>query len=184
VSTDYVFNGEGTIPYIETDPVDPVNAYGASKQKGEELILQANADAVIVRTSWVYCQHGNNFVKTMLRLMKERPSINVVSDQIGCPTYAIDLAEALASIAISENIGGGIYHFSNSGPISWYDFAVAIKEIASLSCEVNPIPTSSYPTPAKRPHYSVISNEKIQQEFGISQKVWKERLRECIGLLT
>ena len=115
--------------------------------------------------------------------MKERPSINVVSDQVGCPTYAIDLAEALTSIATNDRMEGGLYHFSNSGPISWYDFAVAIKESAGLSCEVNPIPTSSYPTPAKRPHYSVMSNEKIHKTFGIVQKDWKERLKACINLL-
>lgn len=184
VSTDYVFDGTATSPYKETDAVSPVNTYGASKLHGEELALAADASAIVVRTSWVYSSHGNNFVKTMLRLMNEREKISVVADQQGCPTYAVDLAEALVQMATEPRKGGGIYHFSNSGPITWHQFAIAIKEMIGSSCIVDPIPTTAFPTPAKRPAYSVLSNDKILADYGISQKDWKLRLQECIRLLT
>jgi dTDP-4-dehydrorhamnose reductase len=183
VSTDYVFDGTATRPYKEDDAVAPVNQYGASKLEGEQLLSATNADAAVVRTSWVYSRHGNNFVKTMLRLMKDRESIGVVNDQVGCPTYAVDLAEALLVMALSENEVKGIYHFSNSGPISWHEFANAIKEFTGSSCIVKPILTVDFPTPAKRPHYSVMSNEKIQTAFGLAQKPWKESLQKCLALL-
>lgn len=180
-STDYVFSGNGTQPYKETDSVNPVSIYGQSKLKGEELVLQNNPEAVIIRTSWVYSQFGNNFVKTMLRLMRERESISVVNDQIGCPTYAADLAAAVMQLL--EKNTGGIYHYCNEGVISWYNFAVAIKEFTSSNCVVNPIPTSQYPTPAKRPHYSVLDTTFIKKTFGITIPNWKDSLQQCLQLL-
>lgn len=183
VSTDYVFDGNGTQPYKETDAVSPVNSYGASKLEGEERALTANPASIVVRTSWVYSKHGNNFVKTMLRLMKDRPSIGVVSDQTGCPTFAPDLAEALIKMALAEPGKAGIYHFSNNGPITWFDFAAAIAAMSGSKCVVNPIPTTAFPTPAKRPVYSVMDNAKINADFGIEQKDWKLSLRKCLQQL-
>lgn len=183
ISTDYVFDGTATRPYVENDPVNPVNFYGESKLKGEQIALEKLPSTVIIRTSWVYSFFGNNFVKTMLRLMKERESINVINDQFGSPTYAADLAAAIMQIAVQAADKGGIYHFSNEGVISWFDFANAIKELAGLQCDVKPIPTSGYPTPAKRPVYSVMSKEKIKSAFGIQLKDWKDSLQQCIQLL-
>ena len=185
ISTDYVFNGEGTYPYTENFPPDPINAYGASKLEGEKQTLQLNADSVVVRTSWVYSSFGKNFVKTMIRLMNEKDSISVVNDQIGSPTYAADLAAAILLIIDSTQSGmgkwiPGIYNYSNEGIISWFEFAEEIKKIINCPCEVKPIPTSSYPTPAKRPLYSVLDKTKIQETFGIQLKDWKESLASCI----
>lgn len=202
ISTDYVFNGKGENPYKENDSTQPVNYYGYTKWLGEELALKNNHDTIIIRTSWVYSGHGNNFVKTMLRLMHERKEINVVNDQFGSPTYAKDLAEVIMSIvseqwvmgngqwaiknetnlqlAISNKQLTGIYHFSNEGIISWYNFAVAIKELKQLDCIINPIPTSAYPTPAKRPAYSGLDKTKIQNTFNIKLKNWKESLQEYL----
>jgi dTDP-4-dehydrorhamnose reductase len=186
VSTDYVFDGNADAPYKETDVTHPQGVYGASKLEGEKQVMLGDPDAIIIRTSWVYSEFGKNFVKTMIKLMAEKPAINVVNDQIGSPTYAADLAEALLQIA-SAIAGGnravGIYHFSNEGVISWFDFAVAIKEAISSSCIVNPIPTSAFPTPAKRPAYSVLDKTKIQQTFGIRLKDWKESLANCLAKL-
>lgn len=182
VSTDYVFDGTASTPYTEDHPVNPVNFYGESKLKGEQLALEKLPSAIIIRTSWVYSVFGNNFVKTMLRLMKERESINVINDQFGSPTYAADLAAVIMQIASQEKTPGGIYHFSNDGIISWYDFAVTIRDIAALKCNVNPIDTSGYPTPAKRPAYSVMSKEKIKL-LGVQFKDWKKSLQQCIELL-
>ena len=185
VSTDYVFNGQATSPYKEDDLTDSVNYYGYTKLKSEEFALAEWPSSIIIRTSWVYSTFGNNFVKTMLRLMKERESINVVNDQVGSPTYAADLAEAILQIATLKQDGKeGIYHYSNDGVISWFDFAVAIKEISGSGCRVNPIPTSSYPTPAKRPAYSVFGKEKITKVFGIELKDWRKSLERCLKLLT
>lgn len=181
VSTDYVFNGEASEPYKEDHPVSPVNFYGETKLKGEDAAIANNPSSIIVRTSWVYSTYGNNFVKTMIRLMKERESINVVMDQIGSPTYAADLAAALMHIATSESSHCGIYHFSNSGEISWFHFASAIKELIGSKCLVNPIPTSGFPTPAKRPNYSVLGKEKIRADFGLELKDWRESLEACIS---
>ncbi|MCW3106115.1 MAG: dTDP-4-dehydrorhamnose reductase [Segetibacter sp.] len=182
VSTDYVFDGTATTPYTEDHPVSPVNFYGESKLKGEEVALEKLPSTVIIRTSWVYSFFGNNFVKTMLRLMKERESISVINDQFGSPTYAADLAAAIMQIASQEKVAGGIYHFSNEGIISWFDFAVAIRDVAGLQCNVKPIDTSGYPTPAKRPAYSAMNKEKIKS-LGIELKDWKESLQECLRLL-
>ncbi len=183
ISTDYVFDGTANTPYTEDHPVSPVNFYGESKLKGEEIALEKCASTIIIRTSWVYSFFGNNFVKTMLRLMKERESISVINDQFGSPTYAADLAAAIMQIAVQKANKGGIYHFSNEGIITWFDFAVAIKEFAGLKCHVSPIDTAGYPTPAKRPAYAVMSKEKITSAFGIQLKDWKESLKQCIQLL-
>jgi dTDP-4-dehydrorhamnose reductase len=186
ISTDYVFDGKTKQPYKEDDATNAINYYGYTKLKGEELALKNNLDTIIIRTSWVYSEYGNNFVKTMLRLMHERKEINVVNDQFGSPTYAKDLAEAIVEIVSSERVavnGQQIFHFSNDGIISWYDFAVAIKEIKQLDCAVNPIPTSSYPTPAKRPVYSGLDKTKIVSTFNIELKNWKESLQQCLAQL-
>jgi dTDP-4-dehydrorhamnose reductase len=186
ISTDYVFDGTGTQPYKETNATNPIGVYGQSKLKGEELVLQNNPAAIIIRTSWVYSSFGNNFVKTMLRLMKERESINVVDDQLGCPTYAADLANAIMQIinkCATLNLQYSIFNYCNQGTISWYDFAVAIKELTKSNCMVNPIPTSQYPTPAKRPQYSVLDTGLIKNIFGIIIPEWKESLKKCFELL-
>ncbi len=185
VSTDYVFDGTATSPYTEAHPVAPVNMYGATKLKGEELAKQNNPASIIIRTSWVYSSFGNNFVKTMLRLMKEKEQLNVVSDQQGCPTYAADLAAAIMQIIQSQSVTQqpGIYNYSNTGVISWYQFADAIKQLSGSKCMVNPIPTTQFPTPAKRPAYSVMDTTKIQQTFNITIPFWKDSLEKCLTLL-
>jgi dTDP-4-dehydrorhamnose reductase len=180
ISTDYVFKGDQSDALKETDAVDPVNAYGASKLLGEQLALKQNSNAIIIRTSWVYSSYGKNFVKTMMRLMNEKAAISVVSDQIGSPTYAADLAELIMHIINSGKWQSGIYHFSNEGKISWFEFATEIKRLIHSSCEVTPIKTEQYPTPAKRPHNSVMDKEKIQRTFSVSLKNWKESLQRCI----
>ena len=188
ISTDYIFNGGGVYPYTENFPTDPVNVYGASKLEGEKQAIQLNPECIIIRTSWVYSSHGKNFVKTMMRLMNEKDEIKVVNDQVGSPTYAADLAEVMLNITgNAQSATGkwvpGIYNFSNEGIISWYDFAVAIKEIINCPCDVKPIKTAEYPTPAKRPAYSVLDKTKIQQTFAVQLKDWKESLRNCIKKL-
>jgi dTDP-4-dehydrorhamnose reductase len=188
VSTDYVFDGNATVPYKEDHPVNPVNLYGASKLKGEQLAVQNNKDALIIRTSWVYSSYGNNFVKTMLRLMSERDSLNVVSDQQGCPTYAADLADVIMQIVlhyengrtIIGNSGSNIYHYSNQGITNWYEFAQTIKELAGKNCNINPISTTQFPTPAKRPSYSVMDTSKIQEVFDVTIPFWKDSLKKCM----
>lgn len=185
ISTDYVFDGTGHQPYKESDATNPVNYYGLTKLRGEELCLTNNPDALLIRTAWVYSEFGANFVKTMLRLMKEKQQINVVNDQYGTPTYAADLAAVILHI-INEteleraNWQPGIYHYSNEGQISWYDFAVAIKMLTNSSCDVKPIPTSAYPTAAKRPAYSVFDKEKIKKTYGIHLPDWKKSLQACL----
>lgn len=185
ISTDYVFDGTATVPYKENHPVAPVNMYGATKLKGEELARQKNSGSIIIRTSWVYSSFGNNFVKTMLRLMKEKEQLNVVSDQEGCPTYAADLAATIMQIITSGKAAAqpGIYNYSNTGVINWYQFAAAIKELSGSKCLVNPIPSSNYPTPAKRPSYSVMDTAKIQQSFNIAIPFWKDSLQKCLSIL-
>jgi dTDP-4-dehydrorhamnose reductase len=185
VSTDYVFDGTASTPYQEEHPTNPVNFYGQTKLKGEELAVANHPSSLIIRTSWVYSAYGNNFVKTMLRLMADRESLNVVADQYGSPTYAADLAEAILGIisSLGDSSTGGIYHYSNEGNISWFDFATTIKELSASKCSVSPIPTSAYPTPAKRPGYSVMSKDKIKRVFSIPVKDWKESLNQCFLLL-
>jgi len=185
ISTDYVFDGNAKEPYTEDSPTNPQSVYGASKLQGEKQALQFNEESIIIRTSWVYSEFGKNFVKTMMKLMSEKKEISVVNDQTGSPTYALDLAGAILTIvangsAQSKNWKPGIYNYSNSAVISWYEFAVAIKEITGADCVIHPIPTSSYPTPAKRPVYSVLNTKKIQQEFDIVIPEWKESLAVCI----
>ncbi len=188
ISTDYVYDGNGTTPYLETDITDPINVYGASKLDGENQALQFNPDSIIIRTSWVYSEFGKNFVKTMLDLMTNRDQISVVNDQVGSPTYAADLAEAILEIINNcqlsmVNWSPGIYHYSNEGVISWFDFAVAIKELSGSSCKINPIHSSFFPTRAKRPNYSVLDKSKIQKTFGIQLKDWKASLAMCFERL-
>lgn len=188
ISTDYVFDGTGSQPYKEDDATNPVNYYGYTKWMGEQFALENNPASVIIRTSWVYSSYGHNFVKTMLRLMRERSDINVVNDQTGSPTYAKDIAEAILKIlsncaSHTENFIPGIYHFSNEGIVSWYQFACAIKEIKEFSCNIHPITTEQYPTPAKRPSYSGMNKEKTQNIFGIMLKEWRQSLKECLSKL-
>lgn len=180
ISTDYVFDGNGTQPYKEDHPTRPVNIYGQSKLQGEEEAMKAASGAVVIRTSWVYSTYGNNFVKTMLRLMSSKPQINVVADQKGSPTYAPDLAEAVMRIIESGSWSPGIYHFSNTGIISWFDFATAIRDIGGFACAVQPIATSGYPTPAKRPSYSAMNTEKISTTYRLPLKPWRESLEACL----
>lgn len=183
VSTDYVFNGEHYIPYREDDATCPNSVYGATKLAGEEAIRVIHPEAVIVRTAWLYSSFGNNFVKTMLRLGGEREELGVVFDQVGTPTYARDLARAIQHIILSGFIPG-IYHYSNEGVCSWYDFTKAILDLGGLSaCRLIPLHTDEYPTPAARPHYSVLDKTKIKQTFGVEVPHWMDSLRECIGLL-
>jgi dTDP-4-dehydrorhamnose reductase len=183
ISTDYVFDGESELPYQPNDKTGPISTYGISKLKGEELCMKENGDAVIIRTAWVYSEFGNNFVKTMIRLMKDRPEIKVVNDQIGAPTYAADLAKACLDIIDSGKWQSGIYHYSNSGKISWYDFAVAIKEMIGSTCMIHPIPTTDYPTPAKRPKFSLLDTSKIKNVYGVQIPGWRESLQKCVGRL-
>lgn len=185
ISTDYVFNGDTTYPYTENFPTDPINVYGASKLEGERNAVGFNPDCIIIRTSWVYSAYGKNFVKTMIRLMNEKDEIKVVNDQIGSPTYAADLAEVILKIIGNGQLAidkwkPGIYNFSNEGIISWFEFAEAIKQIIKCPCDVKPITTGDYPTPAKRPAYSVLDKTKIQETFGVQLKDWKESLFACI----
>ncbi len=184
ISTDYVFDGKGTRPYQINNVTDPVNYYGYTKWLGEKLALENNRKTIIIRTSWLYSTWGNNFVKTMLRLLKEKTELAVVSDQLGCPTHAADLADAILKIITSLKNGNshyGVYQYSNSGAISWFDFAVAIRDIGKLSCKVVPVPASAYPTAAKRPAYSVMDTSQIAKAYGINIKDWKESLEECMA---
>ena len=167
ISTDYVFDGESEKPYQPDDSTGPISLYGVSKLKGEELCVKEDSDAIIIRTAWVYSEFGNNFVKTMMRLMRERPEIKVVNDQIGAPTYAADLAKAILDIIDSGKWVSGIYHYSNTGKISWYDFAVAIQAMIGSSSIIHPIPTIDYPTPAKRPKFSLLDTSKITSNYNI-----------------
>lgn len=184
ISTDYVFDGNATSPYKTDAATNPQSVYGESKLLGEKKAIDNNDQTVIIRTSWVYSAFGKNFVKTMLRLMSEKPEINVVSDQVGSPTYAADLAQAILTIVSSGNWHPGIYHFSNKGVISWYDFAVAIRELSGSHCVVNPIPSSAYPTPAKRPSYSVMDISRINEVYGIELEDWKTSLDKCLVRLS
>jgi dTDP-4-dehydrorhamnose reductase len=184
ISTDYVFDGTATEPYKETDQTNPVSVYGQSKLQGEVEALENCPSAIIIRTAWLYSTFGNNFVKTMLRLMKERESINVVNDQLGCPTYAADLAAAIMHIISSEKSkeNPGIYHYTNAGITNWYEFALAIKKLTGSSCSVNPIKTSEYPTVAKRPAYSVLDTSKVKETFSVSVPHWENSLERCLKL--
>ena len=183
ISTDYVFDGTNHRPYVETDPVCPNSVYGRTKLAGEQAAQQACRRTMIIRTAWLYSTFGANFVKTMLRLGNERHELGVIFDQIGTPTYARDLAVAIMA-AISQGVRPGVYHFSNEGVISWYDFTKAIHRLAGIkSCKVRPLHTSEYPTPAARPHYSVLDKTKIKQTYGLDIPYWEESLAECVSKL-
>lgn len=181
ISTDYVFDGEAFQPYTEDALPNPQTVYGDTKRAGEvALCLLELPDSIIIRTSWVYSVYGNNFVKTMRRLGSEKPELNVVSDQIGSPTNARDLARCILDILPKLNTSKSeIYHFSNEGVCSWYDFALAIMELSGFDCKVKPIPSSQYPLPAKRPFYTVMSKEKIKTDFGIQPSYWRHSLQKC-----
>ncbi len=181
ISTDFVFDGEKIAPYIEEDPKHPIGVYGKTKLEGEQVIQSILKEHFIIRTSWLYSQFGNNFMKTMLRLASERDSLSIVSDQIGTPTNAVDLAKVIITILLSNNENTvhnkfGIYHFSNEGSCSWFDFAKKIFEVNKIAINLNPIPTSSFPTPAKRPKYSVLDKTKIKNNFGLAIKKWEDSL--------
>jgi dTDP-4-dehydrorhamnose reductase len=187
ISTDYVFDGNHFFPYKESDPVSPIGVYGETKRGGELAVLNSSIDAIVIRTSWLYSAYGNNFVKTMMRLGKEKEKLNVIFDQIGTPTFAGDLASACLAILSCEqdriDKAGKVYHFSNEGVVSWYDFATAVMKINKLDCEVLPIETKDYPTLAKRPHYSVLNKTKIKKNFKITIPYWRDSLEWCIQKL-
>lgn len=181
VSTDYVFNGEHYVPYKEDEPTCPNSVYGVTKLAGEQAILSIHPEAVVIRTAWLYSTFGNNFVKTMLRLGSEREELGVVFDQIGTPTYARDLARTIQHIMV-KGIVPGIYHYSNEGVCSWYDFTKMIFALGGITtCQLKPLHTDEYPTPAARPHYSVLDKTKIKQTYGIDVPYWVDSLRECIS---
>jgi dTDP-4-dehydrorhamnose reductase len=183
ISTDYVFDGKSYKPYTEEMEVSPDTVYGKSKLQGEEFLQSVCSQYIVIRTSWLYSSYGNNFVKTMLRLGKERNSVKVIFDQIGTPTYAADLAEIILKILSQNKFISGIYHFSNEGVCSWYDFATAIFKIARVNCQALPIETKDYPAKAPRPYYSVLNKGKIKGTFGWSIAHWEESLEKCIEML-
>lgn len=180
ISTDYVFDGNARQPYREDDPVNPQSVYGLSKLAGEQALQSICPQSVIIRTAWLYSEFGNNFFKTMLRLGNERETVRVVDDQVGTPTYAADLAEALFAIVDSPVFRSGIYHYSNQGVCSWYDFAAQIMQRAAPNCRVIPVKTHEYPTRAVRPAYSVLSKEKIKQTYGVQTPDWSESLAKAL----
>lgn len=178
ISTDFVFDGVSTIPYTEKDIANPKSVYGKTKKDGEDEIIQSACQYFIIRTSWLYSQFANNFMKTMIRLGNERDSLSVVSDQIGTPTHGVDLAKVIAKVIISKSKNYGIYHFSNEGVASWYDFAKKIFELNNIQIDLKPIPTSEFPTPAERPQYSVLDKTKIKSEFNIIIDRWEDSLAQ------
>lgn len=185
ISTDYVFDGKGHKPYVEDDPTNPVSCYARSKHAGEQQIQSYAKKAIILRTSWLYSEFGHNFVKTMIKYGKERGQLNVVFDQTGTPTYARDLAKTILDIIQNQpgtdNVE--VFHYSNEGVTSWYDFAKAIIELSGITCKINPIETKEYPLPAARPFYSVFNKAKIKQRFSIEIPYWRDSLKECIDRL-
>lgn len=189
ISTDFVFDGSGCRPYVEEDQIAPVNVYGQTKYEGEFRVLKENPRSVIIRTSWLYSAYGNNFVKTMIKLGRSRDELDVIFDQVGSPTYAGDLAKAI--LLIVDMIGGlpagnekwGIYHYSNEGVASWYDFAYEIFKLKKITVDLKPIRTKDFPTPARRPHFSVLDKSKIKAAFGLKIPHWKESLKKCIALI-
>lgn len=189
-STDYVYHSQQNTPFKETDETAPKSVYASTKLEGEKAALAANPNTMVIRTSWVYSSFGHNFIKTMLRLGKDRDQLNVVFDQVGAPTYARDIAAATLNILdrlakgdLEATAIQGIFHYSNEGVTSWYDFALAIFEIAGLSCQVNPIESKDYPTPAQRPPFSVLNKEKIKETFGIQIPHWRTSAKACIEIL-
>jgi dTDP-4-dehydrorhamnose reductase len=185
ISTDYVFDGNHFLPYKESDSVSPIGVYGETKRAGELAVINSDIDSIVIRTSWLYSSNGNNFVKTMLRLGNEREELGVIFDQVGTPTYARDLAKTCLEILAYKketniNSNGNLYHYSNEGVASWYDFAISIMEIGGENCKVKPIQTKDYPTLAKRPHYSVLNKSKIKTDFKIEIPYWRDSLKDCI----
>ena len=183
ISTDFVFDGANGKIYSEIDTVNPLSIYGKTKQEGEMAVKNAMENYFIIRTSWLYSEHGNNFVKTMLRLGTERDTLNVVSDQIGTPTYAGDLANLIVKLILDNSKAYGIYHYSNEGVASWYDFALAIINESNSNCKIIPIKTEEYPTPAKRPAYSVMDKSKVKNTLNIEISHWKHSLKVCLKKL-
>jgi len=188
ISTDYVFDGSNSEPYKESDPVNPLGAYGKTKRDGELFVINSAIDSIVIRTSWLYSSFGNNFVKTMLRLGYKKNLLSVISDQIGTPTYARDLAKVcldLISISCVERMSkkGKVYHYSNEGVTSWYDIAITVMELSGSNCKVKAIQTTDYPTLAKRPYYSVLNKTKIKKDFIIDIPYWKDSLKDCINKL-
>ncbi len=184
VSTDYVFDGTNYMPYTEDQPVCPATVYGKSKLAGEQALMASCKESVIIRTAWLYSSFGNNFVKTMLKLGSERDSLNVIFDQVGTPTYAADLADTILKIISHETFNPGIYHFSDEGVCSWYDFTKTIHRIAEITCDVHPIETKDYPARTPRPHYSVLNKAKIKAAYEITIPHWEESLEKCIKILS
>ena len=185
ISTDYVFDGNYFLPYKESDSVSPIGVYGETKRAGELSVLNSDIDSIVIRTSWLYSSYGNNFVKTMLRLGSEKENLGVIFDQVGTPTYARDLAKTCLEILTGVNSAkisknGSLYHYSNEGAASWYDFAISIMELGGKNCKVNPIETKDYPTLAKRPQYSVLNKSKIKTDFDIEIPYWRDSLKDCI----
>ena len=188
ISTDYVFDGCNSEPYKESDHVNPLGVYGKTKREGELFVINSSIDSIVIRTSWLYSSFGNNFVKTMHRLGNEKNFLSVISDQIGTPTYARDLAKVcldIISISDTERISnkGKVYHYSNEGVASWYDFAITIMELSGSNCVIKAIQTIDYPTIAKRPHYSVLDESKIKKDFNIEIPYWKDSLKDCLNKL-
>lgn len=184
VSTDFVFEGNGHELLKEEDPANPVNVYGLTKLEGEQDIVNTLSEHYIIRTSWLYSEYGNNFVKAMLKLGAEREELNIIADQVGTPTYAIDLAGAILDIIESGKKAYGVYHYSNEGVTSWYDFAMGVFDISNTNVKVNPIPTSMYPTRAIRPKFSVMNKTKIKEAFGLRIPYWRKSLEVCIEQLS
>ena len=183
ISTDYVFDGTNHRPYRESDKVNPISQYGTTKRKGETVLLALSPEAIIIRTAWLYSAHGNNFVKTMLRLAEKNDEIKVLCDQIGTPTYARDLAAAIVTVLRSHQWIPGIYHFTDEGAASWYDFAKAIFRLAGKQVKVKPILTEDYPTPASRPAYSILDRSLIKATYGVTIPHWEEALADCMAEL-
>ena len=188
ISTDYVFDGNGFLPYQESDKTNPIGVYGKTKRNGELAVINGNIDGIVIRTSWLYSAYGTNFVKTMQRLGTERKEVDVIYDQLGTPTNAFDLAKTCLDILgynkeNNINAKGNVYHYSNEGVASWYDFAKAIMELGKIECEVRPIETKDYPSAAKRPHFSVLNKAKIKNDFEIEIPYWRASLARCISKL-
>ena len=183
VSTDYVFGGTANTPYTEDSPTCPLGVYGATKLAGEQAIIDSGCRSVIIRTAWLYSIHGKNFVKTMLSLMASRPSLNVVFDQVGTPTYAGDLADAIGTILNTPAPAEGVYHYSNEGVCSWYDFAVAIGQLAGSPCVVNPCHSNEFPSKVERPAFSVLDKTKIRTTFNLNIPHWHASLKRCVAML-
>jgi len=186
ISTDYVFDGNNSIPYTEKDPINPLGIYGETKFKGENCLFNSNVNGIVIRTSWLYSSFGNNFVKTMLRLGMQNSKLNVIFDQVGSPTYARDLAKICLNILNERDVlneDGNLYHFSNEGVASWFDFAKAIMEINNIDCEIFPIESKDFPTLASRPHYSILNKRKIKKDFKVEIPYWRDSLKDCLELI-